>query len=279
MSEVIESQEEREVREATEALAASKRKLALAEEARLQKAAADLAAHRVEQERQLREAQLVREATEKKWAEEKAKKEAAAKAEQAAQDAHKAALEAALAKEEETKRQREAHTARLAKIEAERFQAEQDAARIQRELQQASTPKVELAPPSITDGQHPLSRILFGTEPPKAQEELSAAENAALQDRLDAERAAQLPPVRVRTSPSVGQVYALQTAWQKALGDRPNYDQLLELLSFHADNVVTQKMLSMVEFFKQHPMSSAAQVATVQDALDAPVTEAHNEAK
>lgn len=227
MSQVIETQEEREVREATEALAASKRKLALAEEARLAKAAADLAAHKAEQERQLHEAQLAREATEKKWAEEKQRKDAALKAEQAAQEAQKAALEAALAKEEEAKRQREAHAARLAKIEAERFQAEQDAARIQRELQQASSPKVESAPSTLATT--PLS-ILFGgrTDSPTQPREISAVEHAQMQARQNA--APHVEASRKPCIPDGNDVVALEKLWYSTTQERPSWQKFEALL-------------------------------------------------
>lgn len=248
MSEVIETQEEREVREATEALAASKRKLALAEEARLSKAAADLAAHKIEQERQLHEAQLAREATEKKWAEEKQRKADALKAEQAAQEAQKAALESALAKEEEAKRQREAHTARLAKIEAERFQAEQDAARIQRELTQAAIPKEELTPPTLAT--NPLGTILGHSTPAPVQAtEISSEEHARIQAEKDRTDNAVVPVAR-KTH------YAVDQAASRDLEDLIRRE-----LKINANTVTLDKLSAT---FNYAPLMEAARKAIAQ---------------
>lgn len=268
----LETQEEREVREATEALAASKRKLALAEEARLSKAAADLAAHKIEQERQLHEAQLAREATEKKWAEEKQRKADALKAEQAAQEAHKAALESALAKEEEAKRQREAHTAHLAKIEAERFQAEQDAARIQRELTQAATPKEEPKPATLAT--NPLGTILGGPSAPQfAQNDgISSEQQAKIQSEKDRQFNVQSgrksrPEVDHATSGDLEQML------RRELGLNPSTISLDKLsATFHYAALMTAARVAIAQF-KARPMSCDALLNLIENLAEAPTAQ------
>lgn len=131
-----------ELREAQERLAAAKRKLELAEQKRLKKTAADLAAYRAAEEKRIFEQQEARERIEAQHAKRQREQAEAEERERQAKRAEERALEMRLNLEQENARKKAEHEAELRKIEDAALLAEQEAQRSKAQLARASAQPV-----------------------------------------------------------------------------------------------------------------------------------------
>ena len=268
------TQEQLELRQLQQQLTEAKQR-----QATLLQAAADKAALAVHEARRKAEAEeALKLAEHNQRVEELLAKRRAAEASEAQRRAAEKAETARLEREaealQEQLRDRAKHEAELKTLQDRLFQEEQENIRIARELQgKAMGPKPEPVPTTLS--KTPLAVVLRIGEVAANPEGLSAAENALLQAHLDAEAAKKLPPVRQRTHPSGQQVYDLQNLFKKHLyGCSPNYDALLEVLAFHADNIVAEKVMELIPWWKERPTSATAMVAQLRDALDNPAPSA-----
>jgi hypothetical protein len=133
-NEAQKTQEQAELEAAQKRLAEAKQAVALREKMLLDKAAADLAAHRAEAERKLAEEKRERERIEAMHAKRKAERQAAEEAERQAKLAEERRLEAEFAAREQDARDKAKKETEVKKVQDAAFALEQEAKRLEAEL-------------------------------------------------------------------------------------------------------------------------------------------------
>jgi hypothetical protein len=249
--------EDQELALAMKALADAKERKARAEKMALDKAAADLAAHRAAEEKKLADARAEAEAIQKRWQEKRAAEETARKVVEAQRKAVEDRLSQELSKREEEKRIAEKKAAEIKAIQEAAFNAEREAQALEQSLLQARTPKEEEKPVTLQDPRHPLSRI-FGNgaeailQPLEIDSVEQAKQNAVPTVKSDVWRVVKHGHGNNFVNSSTS--YLLEQTIKKELAMQPNTQTLDRLSSLFDESDLVIGLRLTISAYKQRAM-------------------------
>jgi hypothetical protein len=238
--------------------------------AALDKAAAELAAHRSAEEKKLADQRAELLALEQAHIERKRKQEEAAKAEIAAKKTEEDRLAQEVAKREEEQRVAAVKAAEIKKIQDAARALEIEQQQLEAALRQSAIIPVEDKPQTLSTHVSPLAHI-FGTSTLQVAQtrELSAAENAALQAQLDAEKAVQQTTRKSKPEVDWTASQDLEALLRRELKVNPTVQQCDKLASIYNYKPLMDAARHVVEQMKQRPCGMDAVFSLIESTLEA----------
>jgi hypothetical protein len=269
------SAEDIALKAAHEQLRVASQNVAKLRQAALDKAAADLAAHRAAEEKRLADQRAEAEAANQRAIDRKRKEEERAQAEIAARKAEDDRLAAEVSKREEEQHIAAAKAAEIKKVQDAARALEIEQQQLEQSLRQSTVVPVEEKPQTLENT--PLG-VIFGAKPTSTTEpirEISSEEGSRIQRAEEARAEAQRikgPRERARHTVDMNEYSALQVAFPKHFhGERPGDAGLVELLTACTYTEVINAIPLVVAAHKERPMSMAGILQAIEVAVYAPV--------